>query len=59
MNNKRMTRKEAQDGCRIDKCFAEYWMYELYSNNYPDYPVCKNCPFKKYINRLAELEDKE
>lgn len=57
MKDRRMTRKKDQNECRIDKCKAEQWMFELYSNNYPDHYICKDCPFKEYIDYLAQLED--
>ena len=53
----RLTRREIEEfyPCRIKQCYAEEWMREIYG----EYPLdtCGNCPFEKYINRLAELED--
>ena len=56
---KRMTNKSKDYECRIDECMAEEWMLKLYED-YSDYEkfFCDDCPFEKYINRLAELEDK-
>lgn len=55
---KRMTDNNKNHVCRIDKCMAEDWMFDLYGN-YSDKFVCDNCPFEKYINHLAELEDEK
>lgn len=54
----RLTREKDEYECRIPRgCPAEEWMYDLYGE-YPD-DCCYNCPFEKYINKLAEFEDKE
>lgn len=54
---KRFTRHIDEYSCRLaGKCPAEEWMYYLY-DRYSDKNVCDTCPFEKYINRLAELED--
>ena len=53
----RLTKREIEElyPCRIKRCYAEDWMKEIYG----EYPldICENCPFEKYINCLAELED--
>lgn len=51
----RLTRNKDDWSCRINECFAEEWMYNHYGS-YCDDP-CKDCPFEKIINRLAEFED--
>lgn len=56
----RMTRHKDQWECRIGECcIVEDWM-EIITKTYPrdwDCSPCDICPFEKYINRLAELED--
>lgn len=54
----RLTRPIDKYHCRIKECPAEGWMYDLY-NQFCHKDICKDCPFEEYINRLAELEDKE
>ena len=55
----RMTRRKDGWECRVaGGCPAEEWMYDLYGK-YSEGEFCKTCPFEKYINRLAELEDLE
>lgn len=54
----RLTREKDEYSCRIKGgCEAEEWMWWKYGE-YPD-DICKGCPFKKIINKLAEYEDKE
>lgn len=56
---KRLTRHIDDYPCRIgENCPAEEWMYDLYGY-YSNKEACDMCPFEKYINRLAELEDEE
>ena len=49
--------------CRIIDCPAEQWIQNLTNVetskwSYDGYVyMCDSCPFKKYINHLAELED--
>jgi hypothetical protein len=53
----RLTRKKDQYPCRIaDGCPADDWIMELGGNPTDS---CKNCPFEKYINALANYEDEE
>ncbi len=54
----RLTREKDEYPCRIKGgCEAEEWMWQKYGK-YPD-NICKGCPFKKIINKLAKYEDKE
>ena len=59
----RLTREKDEYECRIASCFAEDWIEEITGitiyNWKSDTNVCDNCPFEKYINKLAEFEDKE
>lgn len=54
----RLTRRLDNYPCRIKGCKAEEWMKSVYGK-YVDFDddVCKDCPFEKYINKLAEYED--
>ena len=56
----RLTRVKDEYECRIDGCSAEDWMLETYGH-YPriQADICGNCPFIKYINKLADYEDQE
>ncbi len=54
---KRLTRHIDKYPCRIIDCYAEEWMRRVTRINYFDKNPCDCCPFQKYINRLAELED--
>lgn len=52
----RLTRAKDSFECRVNICPAETW----FLNHYGDYPkdeICDDCPFERYINRLAEIED--
>lgn len=46
----RLTGRNKEYECRIEYCDAENWTKK-------DYP-CDDCPFMKYINKLAEYEDR-
>lgn len=52
----RMTRRKDQYECRIDGCPAEDW-FDNIGYIYEDAGYCQTCPFRKYINKLAEYED--
>lgn len=56
---KRLTRSLDKYDCRINGCVAEGWMEEVTGVNVFNFkkPVCENCPFMEYINRLAFFED--
>ena len=58
----RLTRVKDRYECRVDTCFAESWMCDVYGH-YPLFEstenVCDHCPFMSYINKLADYEDKE
>ena len=51
-----MHKINSKQECKIDHCAAEEWMYEYYGT-YPKKDICLTCPFMKYINRLATIED--
>ena len=54
----RLTRRIDEWPCRIaDGCPAEEWIYAITGSYKYDEEPCDNCPFEKYINRLAEYED--
>lgn len=59
----RFTRTKDKYPCRIaDGCPAEDWIEEvtgvsIYDWSRRDISPCSDCPFEKYINRLAEYED--
>lgn len=55
----RLTRVKDQYPCRVKDCDAEEWIEELTGcSSYSfDGTICDNCPFEKYINKLAEYED--
>ena len=59
---KRLTRAKDQYECRIaGGCPAEDWIEDIIDykpHKWAEEP-CDNCPFEKYINRLAEMEDME
>ena len=57
----RLTRIKDEYECRIGNCLAEDWIENITGEVAFNWPgdVCKDCPFEKYINRLAEYEDKE
>lgn len=59
----RLTREKDEYECRIASCLVEDWIEEITGitiyNWKSDKNVCDNCPFEKYINKLAEFEDKE
>lgn len=56
----RLTNRSKKFECRIERCYAEKWMREVYGE-YPSLNrgVCDKCPFIKIINRLADYEDRE
>lgn len=60
--NERLTRHIDKFPCRIKNgCPAESWIEKITSTssyNWDEF-MCENCPFEKYINKLAEYEDKE
>ena len=59
---KRLTRHVDEFPCRIEEyCSAEEWMREVTDTPYIHWNkgVCDDCPFMKYINKLAEYEDME
>lgn len=52
----RLTRRKDQYPCRMaGECPAGEWITDLGGNGSNS---CDNCPFEKYINALAEYEDK-
>lgn len=58
----RLTRRKDEFSCRFKGgCPAEKWMMEVTDTPYLYWrrEACDNCPFEKYINKLAEYEDKE
>ena len=60
----RLTGRERDCECYIgENCPAEDWMYEVTGAPFvswnPKTYICDNCPFMKYINKLAEYEDME
>ena len=56
---KRFTNESKKYECRIKKCYAEDWMFELYGKYVNKANICETCPFLEAISHLAELEDKE
>lgn len=59
--NKRLTRHIDNFPCRIENCYAEEWIEKISKTSAFDWDKseCEGCPFEKYINKLAEYEDKE
>lgn len=53
----RLTSNKSDYECRCDHCEAEEWFYDKYGK-YPE-DICEGCPFIKFINKLAEYEDRE
>ncbi len=54
----RLTRVKDQYPCRIaGGCPAESWIESLGYDLDKMGEMCNNCPFEKYINKLAEYED--
>ena len=52
----RLTNKKSHP-CHIN-CTADRWMHTLYGHPPLNYDmVCDICPFRKYLEKLAELED--
>lgn len=52
----RLTRRKDQYPCRMaGRCPAHEWITNLGGDGSD---CCVNCPFEKYINALAEYEDK-
>lgn len=56
MMNERLTSKNKEYECRIGGCEVENWV-SSFRNDKIDF--CETCPFMKYINKLAEYEDRE
>lgn len=59
---KRLTQSTTRFPCRMNGCTAEEWISEVTGievENIDCKIMCNSCPFIKYINRLAEYEDKE
>lgn len=58
---KRLTRRKDSFECRfLGGCPADTWMMSVTKTNsvtWGENNPCDACPFEKYINRLAELED--
>ena len=57
----RMTRTKDKYECRfLGGCPAEVWIEMVSGLDYTHWSCspCDCCPFEKYINRLAEMEDK-
>ena len=56
--DRRLTRKIDEWPCRIaGGCPAEEWIHTVTGTyDYIEEP-CDYCPFKKFINKLAEYED--
>lgn len=59
--NERLTRHADKYPCRIKECTAGEWIEKISETNAFDWykSECEGCPFEKYINKLAEYEDKE
>ena len=58
----RITRQKDNFPCRFKGgCPAEEWIRDITDTEYNKWQkqVCDNWPFEKYINKLAEYEDKE
>ena len=56
----RLTRKKDQYPCRIaGGCPVEDWLIDSGAILDDSTRLCDNCPIEKYINKLAEYEDKE
>lgn len=56
----RLTRPKDRYECRIaGGCPAEDWICECTNDGELANLPCATCPFEKYINKLAEYEDKE
>lgn len=58
----RLTRPKDEYECRVaGGCPMEDWIIDNLGINLDDLQeqVCTHCPAMKYINRLAEYEDKE
>lgn len=51
----RLTRRKDQYPCRMKNCAVDEWIQDMGGD--PD-TCCHECPFEKYINALAEYEDK-
>lgn len=56
MFGERLTKKNSPYECKIAECYADDWVKEFRYHNSEDSP-CDDCPFMKYINKLAKLED--
>ena len=57
----RLTRPLDEFPCRANNCIAEEWMEMVTETSVYSWSqyICDFCPFEKYINKLAEYEDKE
>lgn len=57
----RLTRHIDKYPCRVINCSVEDWIENLTGvsiyNWKSDKSICDDCPFEKYINHLAKLED--
>lgn len=54
----RLTRDKDEWPCRMaGGCPAESWI--INHSGDVDGAICEDCPFEKYINKLAEYEDLE
>lgn len=56
----RYTRRKDNFECRhgLEGCKAEYWIEKLTGTlDFDTNDMCDSCPFMRFINRLAELED--
>lgn len=59
---KRLTQRTFCFPCKMNNCTAEEWISEVTGVKIEDIDckiMCNSCPFMKYINRLAEYEDRE
>ena len=60
----RLTRKKDEFECRVgtgDCCDMEEWVEKITGVDVHVWSTddfCSTCPFEKYINKLAEYEDK-
>ena len=58
---RRLTRQKDEWPCRLaGGCPAEGWIEDLgYNLDEMEGDICNDCPFEKYINKLAEYEDEK
>lgn len=60
MRKGRMTREKDQYECRIaGGCPTALWLEGHNIEVEDEAELCEDCPFEKYINKLAEFEDRE